>query len=234
MPTKMSRRKFGKVAIGGAAAVFGAAMIGRYGDRGQPGVKMSAVEFMNHANRMSTTYGAYPTTYIPIGQRRPNTDGSCVHLATANIFLSMGRPDLAATWLNSYRGGEYSSRHIRRMTADGMYFAVETDGDPRFVDYFAGNTGEASQRVMGCSYRTRHVMNLLDIDPPNVQNPRAYILNNQRKSGSWAWDSPIAAEVPRRTFLSSWDSYGGWAFTVIGTKMIGTITPNPPYPVLVR
>ena len=224
----MRRRTFHKVLLGGAVA-GAAVLIPRH--ENHPGRRMSPAEFYGMALEMEEWYG-YPTTYIPQEMRRPNTDGSCVHLSTANILTSLGRSDLAQMWLDSYRHGEYSSRHIRRMEAEGLYFAVETDGDPNFIDHFAGNTGAGTQRVMGVSYLTRHVLNLLDIDPANHPNPQAYILNNQRRGGVWNWDSLTAAEVPRDEFLRGWDRRGGWAFTILGTKQTGVQPPVPPYPVL--
>lgn len=230
MTSRINRRKFGKVLVGAAAATVGVAIITRRSVKDHPGEKLTPEEFFRMSYNASRVYGAYPTTYIPPHLRSPNTDGSCVHLATANIFLSMGMPEYARSWVAAHRGGEYSSRHIRRMTAEGLYFAVETDGNPEFIDYFAGNTGEAAQRVMGCSYMARHVMNVLDIDPAGTQGARAYLLNNQRRSGVWSWDSPIAAEVPRGQFLTEWDRRGGWAFTIVGANTRGIVPPNPPYP----
>lgn len=226
----MRRRQFLTAApIVGLAAV-GALTISSRKTNGPPGQILTPGEFWQHARAMEFRYGSYPTHVVPQDQRRPNTDGSCVHLATGYILASIGRYDLAQAWMDMYSRGEYSSRHIRRMEAEGFLFAVETQGDPRFLDYFSGNTGEAVQRVMGVSYTTRHVMNLLDLDPPTVANPRAYLLNNQRRSGSWNWDTPVAAEVPRDEFIRGWDRRGGWAFTIFGTQQEGLISPNPPYP----
>ena len=230
---RISRRKF---VVGAAASISLAAVgISQHNSKNVPyhGQIITPQEFFSSAG--AQFYGqenSYPTSYIPQGLRRPNTDGSCVHLATAVCLISIGEYQLAEDWLNNYSRGEYSSRHITRMESKGLLFAVETNGNPEFLDFWSGETKQVAKRVMGVSYTTMHVMNLLDLDLPGESNARAYLLNNQRRSGVKNWSSEFAWEVPREEFVRGWDHRGGWAFTILGTANKGVVPPNPPYPVI--
>lgn len=212
-----------------AAAITGTGVVGLSAlssPQKPPGVIMTPTEFFKQPQ--VTYYGGYPTSHIPIELRQPNTNGSCVHLATAVCLVNIGEYDLARMWTNNFGGGEYASRHIRRLEDAGILFSVETNGDPAYIDFWMDSTS-VTKRILGVNYNTRHVMNLLDIDSAGP-NAKAYLLNNQRKSGSWAWDSAVAAETTRDEFLRNWDRNGGWAFAILGTTEDGHIAPTPPIP----
>lgn len=231
MTSKMNRRSMLRLAglggLGAIAAVHVQSSSPEIHVGNVPGTLYTPSEFFS--SHQANYYGSYPTMHIPHHLRAPNRDGSCVHLATAICLIANGQYDLARAWTASHRGGEYSSRHITRMERLGLLFAVETQGNPSFVDFWAGHTNAVAKRPMGVSYNARHVMNLLDIDPSSP-GARAYLLNNQNRSGDWNWNSPVAAETSREEFLTNWDRNGGWAFVVLGTTAEGVISPIPPIP----
>lgn len=165
-----------------------------------------------------------PTEYIPPSLRKPNRDGSCVHLTTRNLLLAHGLYREAKAWTHAYRGGEYASRHSQRLTEMGIRFAVETGGDARFLDWACGNLGGA-HRGAGITLLGAHVLNLIDLDPESLPDPKAKWLNNWVSN----FDDANATVWPRQRLITEWRRRGGWAFSIICTDD-GRGSPPPPVP----
>ena len=145
---------------------------------------------------------------LPESLRRWNRDGgSCVHVSTEYLLLWQRKYELADWWHDSYKGGEYSDRLIRRMESAGLSYAYTTHGDLDFIEWAI-----RTRRGAGIFYKPNHAINIVGLDSES-----AYLLDNN--------NIHKIEKVPRNIFIYNWKNrYGGFAWTLV-------YTPPPPVPI---
>ncbi|HTN73746.1 MAG TPA: hypothetical protein VL096_00815 [Pirellulaceae bacterium] len=149
-----------------------------------------------------------PAVDIPPALRTPNWGGgSCVHASTMHLLHWQGHHELAEWWRATYSGGEYSTRLHERLDAAQLKFAYTIDGDPAFLEWAL-----RTRRGAGITYFPNHAVNLVHLDAE-----RAGLLDNNRLDHV-IW-------IPRDEFMTRWQAYGGWAWTLV-------YNPPPPVPFL--
>lgn len=144
-----------------------------------------------------------PTVYrslapIPTELRERNyAGGSCVHATTVTLLRWVGMHAKADQWRSKYSGGESSGPHTRKLSAEGLTFAMTNDGDERLLDWAL-----ETRRGCGVTWPERHVVALV-----GKQNGEAVIIDNNRP-GDYR-------RVPWDSFIRKWRQCGGWAFAIV-------------------
>ena len=222
--------------LGTAALWYAGRKLEQFGDIEDPttGEKVTTLPFskivdINHQNYSND----YSLDYMV--RRSKNTSGRCVHCATIMLLGNLGLYELADKWARSFDGGEYSSRHCRRMDEFGIQFAVTTKDNrgERFLDWACANPLDNGQvtgahRGAGITLLGSHVLNLTDMDPKTVKDPKAKYLNNWTK-GANSYMAPKAIQWPRQKLISDFKKRGEWAFTILGVNG-EPVSPPPPRP----
>jgi hypothetical protein len=155
------------------------------------------------------SHGAGPAgvAHIPLEWRQRNRAGSCVHASTKNMLRYLGQHELAEQYWNRSWGGEWPSRHQRKLSAAGIDYMITTDGDDSLLEWAIEN-----RRPIGVTYGRAHFINCLGRDEAG----NAVLLGNH--------DLAEYRREPWQQFLTAWRSAGGWAVVLLG----GAVPPPTP------
>ncbi len=140
--------------------------------------------------------------------RELNTDGSCVHCSTSNLFWWLGEYAKAAEYIHRYHGGENPRHHPDKLQAIGAKFAMTSDGDTSLLEWAIAN-----RRGAGVTWSDSHVINLV-----GRENGQAVLMGNHPNGIRRFFRQPWA------DFIQEWKSRGGWAFVILD----GDVPPPVP------
>ena len=136
--------------------------------------------------------------------------GSCVHASLATAMMYFNQPELADTWTDTFRGGEYSSRLHNRLDMMQIDYRFTTSGSIEFLDYQM-----EFQQPCIVTYKTSHMCLLVGLDPVYLWDGDKWLVNQAPKAHVIDPNYPDRIEVLSRDgFLQNWRSNGGWATTV--------------------
>lgn len=142
--------------------------------------------------------------------RQRNRASSCVHASTVNMLRYLGLHDQAQQYWSRYQGGEWPSRHKKKLDAMGIRYAVTVDGDDSLLEWAVTNRRPAGV-TWGRQLDMDHMLNLM-----GRENGEAVLLGNnvtnEYRREPWA------------EFLRNWRISGGWAVVLLDGM------PPPPTP----
>lgn len=179
------------------------------------GLAATALEFESHQPPGGVVIAERPVVNVPPTDRQENwtyrnpQNGSCVHASFLTLLRWQGRRDFAEYWRSRYPGGgESAGTFGAKLDAEGVRYAVTTNGDVGFLEWAC----RTRRGACVTSHRGNHMETLVHLDHESA----ALIDNNF--PGKFRW-------LPREQFLREWrdgqngplTGNGGWAFTPIYT-----------------
>lgn len=140
--------------------------------------------------------------------RELNTDGSCVHISTANLMRWLGLFDEAEEYRARYSRGEVPDRHQRKLDAFGVRYAMTTDGDTSLLEWAIAN-----RRGAALTWSPNHFINLC-----GRENGQAVLMGNGPRGIREFYRQPW------NEFIAEFERQGGWAVCILD----GEVPPPVP------